>query len=171
MVVQLFIGIYHKSLVYCFPPSRGISHQIDLVPSAKLPNQVAYRMTPLEHEEMRRQIIELLEHGFIRESMSPCAMPSLLSPKKRGNKWRLCKNYRAINKITVKYLYLLPRMDDLLDCLSSAKVFSKIDLRSGYHHIQIHEGDEWKTTFKTKDGLFEWMVMSFGLSNALATFM
>jgi hypothetical protein len=112
-------------------------------------------MTPLEHEETRRKIIELLENGIIRKNMSPCATPSLVSPKKGGNTWRLCIDSRAINKTTIKYCYPLSRMDELLDFMLGAKVFSKIDLISGYHQIQIHEGDEWKTTLKTKDGLFQ----------------
>ena len=102
--------------------------------------------------------------------MSPCATPILLSPNKGGKKWILCMEYRAINKIIVKKLYPLPRLGDLLDCFSSAKIFSKIDLITGYHHIQIHEGDEWKISFKPKDGLFECMMMSFGLSNSSTTF-
>ncbi|WVZ52665.1 hypothetical protein U9M48_003703 [Paspalum notatum var. saurae] len=153
------------------PPDRDIEFLIELLPGTAPIAMRQYRMAPIEHEEVKKNIDELLAKGYIRPSSSPWAFPVLLVEKKDTNVKRMCVDYRALNKVTIKNKYPLPRIDDLFDQLQGACVFSKIDLRSGYHQLKIHPTDIPKIAFTTKYGLYEYTVMSFGLTNAPAYFM
>lgn len=114
------------------PLIREISHCIDFILGASLPDKAAYKLSPQQNEEMAKQISKLLDASLIGKSLSPCVVPIVLAPKKEGT-WRLCIDSRAINKITIRYRFPMPRIEDLLDCLGGAKYFSKIDLKIGYH--------------------------------------
>jgi hypothetical protein len=168
-VVSEFPDVFPDDLLG-MPPDRDIEFSIDLLPGTAPIAKRPYRMALVEHEEVKKTIDELLAKGYIRRSFSPWAFPVLLVEKKDGAK-RMLVDYRDLNAVTIKNKHLLPRIEDLFDQLQGACVFSKIDLRSGYHQLKIRPEDILKTAFTCKYGLYEYTVMSFGLTNAPAFFM
>jgi hypothetical protein len=152
------------------PPDHEIEFVIKLVPGTAPIFKRPYRMAPNQLAEHKEQLQELLNKGYIWPSASPWGAPVIFVPKKDGTR-RMCVDYRSLNEVTIKNMYPLPRIDDLFDQLKGACVFSKIDLRSGYHQLKIRASDIPKTAFITRYGLYEYTVMSFGLTNAPAYFM
>jgi hypothetical protein len=168
-VVSEFPDVFPKDLPG-MPPERKVEFAIELLPGTAPIFKRAYRVSGPELVELKKQIDELSEKGYIRPSTSPWAAPILFKEKKDGTR-RMCIDYRALNEVTIKNKYPLPRIEDLFDQLRGASVFSKIGLRSGYHQLRILPSDISKTTFITKYGLYEFTVMSFSLTNAPAFFM
>jgi len=152
------------------PQEREVEFAIDLVPGTKPVSMAPYRMSASELAELKKQLEDLLDKKFVRPSVSPWGAPVLLVKKKDGS-MRLCIDYRQLNKVTIKNIYPLPRIDDLMDQLVGARVFSKIDLRSGYHQIKVKDEDMQKTAFRTRYGHYEYKVMPFGVTNAPGVFM
>jgi hypothetical protein len=152
------------------PPDRDIEFLIELLPGMPPISKRPYRMAINELVELKKEIAELQAKRFIRPISSPWGAPVLFVEKKDGTQ-RMCVDYRSLNEVTIKNKYPLPRIKDLFDQMKGASVFSKIDLRSGYHQQKIQESDIPKTAFLTRYGLYEYTVMSFGLTNAPAYFM
>nr|AAL77161.1 Putative polyprotein [Oryza sativa Japonica Group] len=168
-IVSEYPEVFPEDLT-TMPPKREIEFRIDLAPGTAPIYKRPYRMAANELAEVKKQVDEQLQKGYIRPSTSPWGAPVIFVEKKDKTK-RMCVDYRALNEVTIKNKYPLPRIDDLFDQLKGAKVFSKIDLRSGYHQLRIREEDIPKTAFTTRYGLYECTVMSFGLTNAPAFFM
>ncbi|GJT65005.1 putative nucleotidyltransferase, ribonuclease H [Tanacetum coccineum] len=169
VVVRDFLEVFPDDLSG-LPPIREIEFRIELIPRAMPVAKSPYRLAPSELEELSGQLKELQDKGFIRPSSSPWGAPVLFVKKNDGS-FRMCIDYRELNKLTVKNRYPLPRIDDLFDQLQGSQFFSKIDLRSGYHQLRVHEDDIPKTAFRTRYGHFKFTVMPFGLTNAPAVFM
>ncbi|KAM0001052.1 putative nucleotidyltransferase, Ribonuclease H [Helianthus debilis subsp. tardiflorus] len=168
-VVREFADVFPEELPG-LPPHRQVEFQIDLAPGAAPIARAPYRLAPGELQELSNQLQELLDRGFIRPSSSPWGAPVLFVKKKDGS-FRMCIDYRELNKVTIKNRYPLPRIDDLFDQLQGSSFYSKIDLRSGYHQVRVREEDVPKTAFRTRYGHYEFLVMPFGLTNAPAVFM
>ena len=168
-VVREYPDVFPQELPSLLP-EREVEFVIELAPGTKPISKAPYRMSLSELKELKVQMQELLDKGFIRPSASPWGAPVLFVKKKDGS-LRLCIDYRQLNQVTIKNKYPLPRIDDLFDQLQGAFVFSKIDLRTGYHQLKIKKEDVPKTAFRTRYGHYEFTVMPFGLTNAPAAFM
>ncbi|GJS75333.1 putative reverse transcriptase domain-containing protein [Tanacetum coccineum] len=168
-VVQEFPEVFPEDLPG-IPPTRQVEFRIDLVPGATPVAWAPYRLAPSEIKELAEQLQEHTDKGFIRPSSSPWGAP-VLFVKKKDRSFRMCIDYRELNKLTVKNRYSLPSIDDLFDQLQGSSIYSKIDLRSGYHQLRVREEYIPKTAFRTRYGHYEFQVMPFGLTNAPAMFM
>ncbi|GJV19387.1 putative reverse transcriptase domain-containing protein [Tanacetum coccineum] len=168
-IVREFLEVFLEDLPG-LPPVRQVEFQIDLIPGATPIARAPYRLAPSEMQELSNQLHELADRGFIRPRTSPWGAP-VLFVKKKDESFRMCIDYRELNKLTVKNRYPLPRIDDLFDQLQGSSIYSKIDLRSGYHQMRVRDEDIPKTTFRIRYGHYEFQVMPFGLTNALAVFM
>jgi len=151
------------------PPDREIEFTIDLMPGTQPIHKAPYRMAPSELKELKKQLEDLVDRGFIRPGVSTWGAPVLFVRKKDGS-LRMCIDYRELNRVTIKNKYPLPRIDDLFDQLKEATVFSKIDLRSGYHQLKVKEADIPKTAIRTRYGHYEFLVMPLGVTNAPSVF-
>ncbi|GJW72686.1 putative reverse transcriptase domain-containing protein [Tanacetum coccineum] len=168
-IIREFLEVFLKDLPR-LPPAQQVEFQIDLVPGAAPVARASYRLTPTEMQELSTQLQELSDRGYIRPSSLPWGAPVLFVKKKDRSFW-MCIDYRELNKLTVKNRYPLLKIDDLFDQLQGSRVYSKIDLRSGYHQLRVRKEDIPKTAFKTHYGHYEFQVMPFGLTNAQAVFM
>jgi hypothetical protein len=174
--LQQYAAVFERKLAEVLPPLRGsgVDHKIELIPDQDgrqpdLPFGPLYRMSREELLVLRKTLTEHLDKGFIRVSSSPAAAPVLFVKKGNGG-LRFCCDYRALNRLTKKDRYPLPLIRETLAGISKAKWYTKLDIISAFHNIRIAEGDEWKTAFRTRYGLFEWLVTPFGLTNAPSTF-
>ncbi|GJV55373.1 putative reverse transcriptase domain-containing protein [Tanacetum coccineum] len=168
LVVKEFLDIFPKNLPG-IPPVRQVEFQIDLIPGEAPIARTPYRLAPSKMQELSNHFQELTDRGFIRPSTSSWGAPILFVKKKDGS-FRMCIDYRELNKLTIKNCYPLPRIDDLFYQLQGSSVYSKINLRSGYHQLRVREEDIPKTAFRTRYGHYEFQVMPFGLTNAPAVF-
>lgn len=164
-----FCDVFPSELPAGLPPDRNIGHTIPLIPGAKPTSRPLYRLSKLEMDEVRKQVKELLAKGLIEPSKSPYGAPITFALKKDGT-LRMCIDYRALNKITVRNQWPIPRPDDTFDALAGAKVYSALDMQSGYFQLRINDEDVEKTAFKVPGGLYQWRVLPFGLTNAPSTF-
>ncbi|GKD36208.1 putative reverse transcriptase domain-containing protein, partial [Tanacetum coccineum] len=166
LVVQEFPEVFPEDFSG-IPPTRQVEFRINLVPGATPVARASYRLAPSEMKELAEQLQELMDKGFIRPSSSPWGAPVLFVKKKDGSFW-MCIDYRELKKVTVKNRYPLPRIDDQFDQLQGSSIYSKIDLKSGYHQLRVREEYIPKTAFRTRYSHYEFQVMSFGLTNAPA---
>ncbi|GKC94613.1 putative reverse transcriptase domain-containing protein [Tanacetum coccineum] len=167
--VREFLEVFPEDLP-SLPPVRQVEFQIDLIPGAAPVARAPYRLAHSKMQELSDQLQGLADRGFIRPSTSPWGVPVLFVKKKDGS-FRMCIDYQELNKLTVKNRYLLPRIDDLFDQLQGSSVYSKIDLRLGYHQLRVRDEDIPKTAFRTRYKHYEFQVMPFGLANAHDVFM